>query len=175
MIEEIRSLKNKIEEKLQNISTPEELSQFRLEFLVKKGELQQLLLKMKDVPKDLKPVVGKELNILKNFAESTYESILAKFSEDDDNSPDIDLSLPGRTSNRGTYHPVLQIMDEMVSIFTDMGFAVAEGLKLKMIIITLMLLISLLITRLAICRILSLSNLTRICCFALILLLCKSE
>ncbi len=131
MIEEIRSLKNKIEEKLQNISTPEELTQFRLEFLVKKGHLQQLLLKMKDVPKDLKPVVGKELNILKSFAESTYESILANFSEDNDKSPDLDLSLPGRSSNRGTYHPVLQIMDEMVSIFTDMGFAVAEGPEIE--------------------------------------------
>jgi phenylalanyl-tRNA synthetase alpha chain len=86
---------------------------------------------MKDVTKDIKPIVGKELNILKSFAESTYESLVTKFSEDNDVSPDLDLSLPGRLSSRGTYHPVLQIMDEMISIFTDMGFAVAEGPEIE--------------------------------------------
>jgi phenylalanyl-tRNA synthetase alpha chain len=39
----------------------------------------------------------------------------------------VDLSLPAPPRRRGGVHPTLQVMDEMVSIFADMGFGVAEG------------------------------------------------
>ena len=39
----------------------------------------------------------------------------------------IDLSLPARSRRRGSVHPTMQVMDEMIAIFAEMGFAVAEG------------------------------------------------
>ncbi|NGM49807.1 phenylalanine--tRNA ligase subunit alpha [Caulobacter sp. 602-2] len=39
----------------------------------------------------------------------------------------LDLTLPGPYRRKGSVHPTMQVMDEMVSIFADMGFAVAEG------------------------------------------------
>jgi phenylalanyl-tRNA synthetase alpha chain len=39
----------------------------------------------------------------------------------------VDLSLPAPPRRRGSVHPTMQTMDEMVAIFADMGFAVAEG------------------------------------------------
>ena len=45
--------------------------------------------------------------------------------------PDIDLTLPGRTMQTGTFHPILQIMDEMVDIFKSLGFTVALGPEIE--------------------------------------------
>ena len=39
----------------------------------------------------------------------------------------VDLSLPARPRRKGSVHPTLQVMDELVAIFAEMGFAVAEG------------------------------------------------
>ncbi|MBX9576554.1 MAG: phenylalanine--tRNA ligase subunit alpha [Caulobacteraceae bacterium] len=39
----------------------------------------------------------------------------------------VDLSLPARPRRKGAVHPTMQVMEEMISIFADMGFAVAEG------------------------------------------------
>ena len=39
----------------------------------------------------------------------------------------IDLTLPSRPRRAGSVHPTMQVMDEMIAVFADMGFAVAEG------------------------------------------------
>ncbi len=59
MIEEILLLKKEMLEKLSLIQNAKELEQFRLEYLVKKGPLQALFDRMKNVPPSEKPVVGK--------------------------------------------------------------------------------------------------------------------
>ena len=42
-------------------------------------------------------------------------------------SEHVDLTLPSRPRRRGAVHPTMQVMDEMIAIFAEMGFAVAEG------------------------------------------------
>lgn len=115
-------------DKVSNIQTLEEL---RLKFLVKKGVIQQLLDQLKDIPKEEKPSVGKELNILRKTAETRYAELKEKFESDGAATSFIDISLPGRRNRRGTLHPVRQIFDEMVDIFVRMGFEVAEGPQIE--------------------------------------------
>jgi phenylalanyl-tRNA synthetase alpha chain len=127
MLEEIKQVRQEIETAIPQVTNAESLEKFRNEFLVKKGKVQAFFDRLKEVPKDQKPLVGKELNLLRSFAESAYQELKDKFDQQADTTPDIDLTLPGRQGFRGTRHPVLQTLDEMVAIFNQMGFSVAEG------------------------------------------------
>ena len=127
MINEINSLKTEIQQKLPEIKSIADLENFRLEYLVKKGKLTSLFERLKDVPKEDKPLVGKELNLLRQFTEAEFSSLKENLEESADSLPDIDLTLPGRRSFIGSKHPVLQTVQEMVDIFQSMGFTVAEG------------------------------------------------
>lgn len=127
MNNEIKEINNLIIEESKSINNKEELENFKMKFLVKKGLVQSLFLKMKDVPKEDKKDVGLLLNKLKQESEKIYNELELKFQEEEANTPSIDLTLPGRNSNIGTKHPVTQTIDMMIDIFKDMGFAVAEG------------------------------------------------
>jgi len=124
LIEETKHLALK---ELENIKNKTDLENFRLNFLVKRGKIQALFDKLKDVPKDEKPIFGRELNILRNSIEQKFKELLEKFEALSTQTESIDLSLPGRIHNKGTFHPVLQVMNEMIEIFKELGFSVAEG------------------------------------------------
>ncbi len=127
MIEEIQQLRAQIEAALQGISNAEALEEFRLQHLVQKGSLRGLTDRLREVPKDLKPVVGKELNALRVLAESEFKRLKEQFEDEQVASSGLDMSLPGRTSHRGSLHPIRQTMDRMIEIFAHMGFDVANG------------------------------------------------
>jgi len=127
MNNEIKEINNLIIEESKSISNKEELEDFKMKFLIKKGLVQSLFLKMKDVPKEEKKDVGLLLNKLKQDADDIFNDLNEKFQEEEANTPSIDLTLPGRNSNIGTKHPVTQTIDMMIDIFKDMGFSVAEG------------------------------------------------
>lgn len=125
MLEQIKSITSEIDNFV--INSKDDLENYKLKYLVKKGLIQGLLLQMKDVPKEEKKEVGMLLNVLKKKAEAIYDEFENKFKEQEANTPTIDLTLPGRVSNIGSKHPVTQTIDLMIEIFRDMGFAVAEG------------------------------------------------
>ncbi len=127
MLEEIKSLSQEIRTRLDEIKSVESLEEFRLEYLVKKGRLQGLLDRLKEVPKELKPAAGKELNVLKKETELAFNQLRESLHTARKNVPEIDITLPGRRGFKGSYHPVMQMYDKMVGVFTDLGFSVAEG------------------------------------------------
>lgn len=127
MIEEIKKLKENLEQKLSSISTLDELENFRLEFLVKKGAIQNLFDRMREAPADIKPLLGKELNIIRGFAENNFNLLKEKITEQNEKKVDIDITLPGRKSYVGSIHPISQTLREMITIFESMGFVLAEG------------------------------------------------
>lgn len=127
MLEEVPILRKTIEERLSSINDLKSLEAFRLEFLVKKGKVQALFDRMKEAPVEQKPILGKELNILRKFVETAFAELKEKFESQTSTTPSIDLSLPGRTHSVGSYHPVYQTMEQMINIFVEMGFSVAEG------------------------------------------------
>ncbi|OGU12347.1 MAG: phenylalanine--tRNA ligase subunit alpha [Ignavibacteria bacterium GWB2_35_12] len=127
MLDEIKKIRTEVESRLSAINNSEELEKFRLDYLVKKACIQALFDRLKDVPKDEKPLVGKELNLLRSYAEEKYKTLKEKFSQKAESTPEIDLTLPGRKEFTGTHHPVLQTMREMNDIFIKMGFSIAEG------------------------------------------------
>jgi phenylalanyl-tRNA synthetase alpha chain len=131
MINEIKELRQEIEAKFKDINSLETLENFRLEFLVKKGKLQAMMDRMREVPKEDKPVVGKELNILRKYTDQTFREIKEKLEDQQSDVPEIDLTLPGRTASTGSLHPVKQTIQEMTVVFEKMGFKLAEGPEIE--------------------------------------------
>lgn len=127
MIEEIKKVRTEAETALAQVKDLNSLEAYRMEFLVKKGKVQSFFDRMKEVPKEEKPLLGKELNVLRQFTEGEYARLKEEFEAAQESVPDIDLSLPGRRGFKGTYHPVLKTIEDFVKIFDTMGFTVAEG------------------------------------------------
>jgi len=131
MLDEIKKISEEVSLKIKKIADEENLQDFRLEYLVKKGKIQKLFENMKNVSKEDKPLVGKELNILRSKTEKMFNELLVQFQTQKESTPDIDLTLPGRRGFTGHYHPVLNIMDKMITIFKDMGFTIAIGPEIE--------------------------------------------
>lgn len=127
MINEIQAAIEQAKLDLQAINSLDSLELFRLKYLVKKGVVQGFIDRLREVPKEDKPVVGKTVNELRSFVESSFNAIKEDLESKAAETPQIDVTLPGRNPAIGTVHPVYQTMDEMTAIFEAMGFNVVEG------------------------------------------------
>jgi len=131
MLENIKELKKQIENIAKTIDSEIKAEEFKLEYLVKKGKIQKLFDDLKSVVPADKPIVGKVLNELRKFAEQVYADVSEKYKKSKSDIALIDLTLPGRSTWTGTYHPVMQNIDEFVEIFKSMGFTVAESADIE--------------------------------------------
>ena len=110
----------------------EELDQFRIRFLSKKGLIPSLFADFKSVPPEQRREMGRILNELKGSAQKKLnelrESIESnKVSEE----KAIDLTLPTDFSSLGTRHPISIVGNEIIEIFSRIGFTVSEGPEIE--------------------------------------------
>ncbi|MBK9248437.1 MAG: phenylalanine--tRNA ligase subunit alpha [Ignavibacteria bacterium] len=131
MLQEITTLRSQIETELPAVTSAELLDQFRLRHLVKKGTLTGLMERLREVPKEDKPIVGKALNELRQFVELEFTRLKDSFDSSQAATKLIDVTLPGRREKRGSVHPVQQTLDGILSVFRKMGFSVAEAADLE--------------------------------------------
>src|SRR5215472_11645775 len=105
------------------------LEAVRVKYLGKNGSISAWGERMKTLPKDERPVVGKLLSDARNAVtaalEERDETIRAK--EESNALAKIDISLPGTPHEIGSLHPLHQMHERGIQIFRRMGFAVAEG------------------------------------------------
>ncbi len=123
---------NRIEELLAEISTlqantAEEVEQLRIKYLGRKGIMNDLMEEFRTVPAEQKRELGQKLNLLK-------QNITAKIKELKDNSGNeadvcsgIDLTRTPYPIALGTRHPLTIVKNEIVDIFSRLGFTLAEG------------------------------------------------
>ncbi|GAA5520995.1 phenylalanine--tRNA ligase subunit alpha [Aliifodinibius salicampi] len=127
MLDDIQELKEEVIN--YNISTEDELEEFRLEFLSRNGKVQNMFSRMSEVPNEKKAKVGRAMNEVKNLAQQTFnehKKRLARKQTSDIKATD-DLSLPAPPLSSGSYHPLTQTMEEMKNIFYRLGFSIADG------------------------------------------------
>jgi phenylalanyl-tRNA synthetase alpha chain len=87
---------------------------------------------MKHVPNDKKKEAGQLLNDFKKFTEEKYEALKAQSSQlEADSSQLIDYSLPGDDITIGTRHPLSIVRNRIISIFSRLGFVLAEGPEIE--------------------------------------------
>ena len=108
----------------------EDLELFRLEYLGKNGVLNKLFDEFKAVPGSEKKEVGKSLNELKNLAKSKLSSFSFERNKETYNTI-VDLTKSVNTNNLGSRHPLALIEEQIISIFSSIGFAISEGPEIE--------------------------------------------
>lgn len=117
-------------EEINNFATlrKEELEEFRIRYLSKKGIIPGLFGEFRDVPADQRREIGLLLNELKNTAQVKFDHILQQLEASEVvQKSSRDLTLPADFMEIGSRHPVSIVWDEIVTIFSRIGFNVAEG------------------------------------------------
>lgn len=110
----------------------DELEQFRLKFLSRKGIVNDLFEAFKAMPPEEKKVFGKVMNEFKTIAENAYNSFKEKLEETEvSSSQEVDYTLPGEAYSTGSRHPVSLVLKEISDIFQRMGFTIANGPEIE--------------------------------------------
>lgn len=126
----------KISELIDEVSTysvknPEELELFRLKYLSKKGLISELFEGFRNVASSEKKEVGQKLNLLKQNALEKYHSLKSVLDSQDDTSAGRDLTRPSFPFSSGSRHPISIVRNEIIDIFTRIGFTVSEGPEIE--------------------------------------------
>ena len=130
ILEKIETLKQEANDFL--IDQQEKVEEYRLKFLSKKGELNELFEEFKKVTGEEKRELGKHLNILRQFVENQYNEAKEKFSSGEKNFPaDADNSLPLNANKIGSLHPISIVKNDIITIFEKIGFNVENGPEIE--------------------------------------------
>jgi len=132
---DIESLKAQIESEAALINSVTELDQFRIKYLGRKGVVADLTGSIPTLPKEERAVFGQFVNTLKNQLNSLIDAkqniLKSSLLEPEVIASSVDISMPGIASALGRLHPITQVINEICSIFTRMGFSVVEGPEIE--------------------------------------------
>lgn len=132
MKQKLEELQNKISQTV--INSADELEQFRLIYLSRKGILNDLFEEFKTIPNEIKKDVGKLMNAVKQDIQVKFNEASGLFHTTNVKSKSLeyaDLSLPAELQNIGGRHPLSIIENEIVSIFNKIGFTITEGPEIE--------------------------------------------
>lgn len=122
----------KIDQLLQEVeritaSNAEELEALRIKYLSKKGAINELMADFRNVPAEQKKEVGMKLNTLKTKAQEKIAALKEQFESQDNGAEGIDLTRTAYPMELGTRHPLTIVKNEIIDIFSRLGFSTAEG------------------------------------------------
>ena len=124
-------LKNEVLIKIKEANSLDDLENLRVQVLGKKGSITSLMKQLGSLEPDKRREAGQILNSLqKNIIESIdnkKSSLEETYLNEKLKNESLDITLPTRPENIGRIHPLSKTMDEVISIFAQMGFTVAEG------------------------------------------------
>jgi phenylalanyl-tRNA synthetase alpha chain len=130
MLEKIQLIFQEISAK--NITLKDDLEKFRLQYMSRKGLLNDLFEEFKTVPNDQKRAVGQELNKLKNLAEERLKEFTENIEQSVDNQAVIgDLTLPNAPNFSGSIHPLTLTRQRVIEVFARMGFSHEDGPEIE--------------------------------------------
>ncbi len=135
MREELERIQREALEGLERCDREEELEALRLRVLGRKGALTACLRGMREVAEAERPAIGDLANRVKAAVEQRIAEIrhrletnrLARSLSEDR----LDVTLPGIRLPRGRLHPITQVMNDAVGVFTEMGFSVESGPEIE--------------------------------------------
>ena len=132
MIESIKDAKKSFENDLKEANTKGALEKLYIKYLSRKGLISALMAKMPGLPAEVKPLAGKELNLLKAYIKKEIETKKSSTLSDPENSGEkTDITLPGIKPQEGHSHPITKTLNEINNIFISFGFEIAEGPEIE--------------------------------------------
>ncbi len=127
----IAQLRDHVKTEIGEISTEQQLDDFRIKFLSRNGLIASLFNDLKSVPAAEKPAIGKLLNSLRQDTQLLFDDKSLSLKTAPKDSSVQDPTLPGRRRFLGTKHPLMQTLDDIKSIFVSMGFGIADGPEIE--------------------------------------------
>ena len=132
MIEILEKLHEEVAGRLERCRSDQDVEQIRIDYLGRKGgKLTALLRGLRELPAEERPGAGAELNRRREEVETLLETRLAELRRERESAreggPRLDVTLPGNRAERGRIHPLTRVMDEIINVFTGMGFEIARG------------------------------------------------
>ena len=135
IIENLDALCARFESESAALTDEQSVRALQAAYLGGKGEVTALRKLLKDVPKEHKREVGQAFNTVKNKIEAATADALARLKEAAENAyleQYLDLSLPGRPPvGVGTLHPISIVTNDIVDVFTSLGFDVVSGPEIE--------------------------------------------
>ena len=130
-MESLENLKNQTLEQIEKASDIKALEDIKVAVLGKKGSLTEQLKGLGALSLEERKQKGQELNQIKSAIENAWEEKREALSAAEMNAKlaaeSVDVTLPFRDEMQGRIHPVSKIYEEVVAIFGEMGFEIADG------------------------------------------------
>lgn len=130
-------MKQRLKQAIENlkqlsVNTAEELEQLRIQYLGKKGLMNELFAQFKSVPNEEKKEMGAMLNELKTAIQNKIESLKEIIENKNEAKIQIDdLTKPALLEKIGSRHPISLVRAEIIDIFSQIGYSVAEGPEIE--------------------------------------------
>ncbi len=114
---------------IENAQDEKALETLRVKYLGKNGSISVWGERMKTLPKEQRPLVGRLLNEARGAVGAALQKRVELFraQKETEKLARLDVSLPGTPRETGSLHPLTQILDRSIAIFRRMGFALADG------------------------------------------------
>lgn len=125
MLNRIQKLLAEIEQLKAN--NAEEIEALRIKYLSKKGEITALMNDFRNVPAEQKKEIGIKINELKTKALDTINGLKQTIGQTDGAEAQIDITRTAYPIELGTRHPLTIVKNEIIDIFSRLGFSLAEG------------------------------------------------
>ena len=129
MLEKSNSLKGVIE--ALNAATKDEVEALRIKYLSKKGEVSSLFNDFRNVPNEQKKEIGQKLNELKTLATEKINALREAIENSQSEDSAIDLTRTAAPAPLGKRHPISLVRNEIIDIFSRLGFTIAEGPEIE--------------------------------------------
>ena len=131
MHEQLQKIQNEAIEQLSQIDDKAGLEALRLKVLGKKGELTLLLRSMGQLPADERPKAGQMINAVRETLTAKMDELDRKLKQLEQEKKlqreAIDVTEPRKHTPLGAMHPISIVQDQLLDVFTGMGFDVVEG------------------------------------------------
>ncbi len=118
LLEEVKSI---------SASNADEIEALRLKYLSKKGAIPMLMADFRNVPAEQKKEVGVRINQLKQLAQDRINELKEQLETQEGDGEAIDLTRTPYPIKLGTRHPLTIVTNEIIDIFSRMGFVLADG------------------------------------------------
>lgn len=130
-------MKQRIKQSIENLKqlsadTLEDIEQLRIQYLGKKGVLNELFAQFKSVPNEEKKEMGSLLNEFKTAVQTKIEALREAVENRSESNISVDdLTKPACLEQLGSRHPISLVRNEIISIFSKIGYTVEEGPEIE--------------------------------------------
>jgi phenylalanyl-tRNA synthetase alpha chain len=136
MFNDIHSIKDLAREEIERAESLKDVQELRIRYLGKKGIITGKIKSLGTFPPEDRRNYGQLLNEVKTFIETLLDKSEKTFKTAELNktlqTQRIDVTIPGCYVPAGHIHPTTQVLDEIISIFSSLGFSVEEGPEVEL-------------------------------------------